>query len=128
MKKILFLFILTSIIFSCKKEKIIEQNPEFVGYWIQQTDEGLFHKLDIRSESKGTFYECSGGATGDCADTQFRKWRIKNNDLYYGIGNNLGEIMQYPTTATIDILFGNNDTIKTGKRYMILNYSYYVEE
>ena len=99
-----------------------------MGYWIQRTDDGLFHKLDIRSESKGTFYECSGGVTGDCAGTQFRKWRIKNNNLYYGIGNNLGEIMQYPTTATIDILFGNNDTIKTGKRYMILNYSYYVEE
>lgn len=36
--------------------------------------------------------------------------------------------MLYPTTSSTDIFFGNNDTIKSGKRYMILNYSYYEEE
>lgn len=36
--------------------------------------------------------------------------------------------MEYPTTATVDILFGQNydDTIKAGTKYMLLNYRYWI--
>ena len=120
---IAIVFLTTALLLtsSCKKEKLIDNHTDFLGTWIQLTDENIYHKLDIRNNSKGTYYECTKGASGDCADTQFRKWRIKNNNLYYGTTKDLGEIMEYPTVATFDIPVGNSDTIKTGTKYMILN-------
>lgn len=127
-KNIINIILITCLIISCKKEKITDDFPKFIGTWIQQTDESIYHKLDIRNNSKGNYYECTNGPMGDCADTQFRKWRIKNNHLYYGSLNDLGEIMIHPTIASSDIILGNNDTIKSGKTYILLNYSYYVKQ
>lgn len=127
MRNLILYILISLLIFSCKKEKISEDHPELIGNWTQQTDEELYKKLYIKDKSKGTLYECSSAPGGDCADSEFRKWRIKDNQLFYGLSNNLGEITQYPTIAASDILFGTNDTIKSGERYMALNYSYYVD-
>lgn len=125
MRKSLFiLFLFSFLLFGCKKEKISEDHSELIGTWKELNGADEYAKLEIRSDSKGTLYDCR---PEECGDIQFRKWRIKNNHLYYGIANDLGEIMQYPIIATAEILIGENDTIKTGERYMILNYSYYID-
>lgn len=125
MRKIIYIFlILCGAITSCKKEKTSEDHPELIGTWKEMSGQSNYAKLEIKSDSKGTLYDCH---PGDCGDIQFRKWRIKNNHLYYGVANDLGEITQYPRITSIDILITENDTIKTGERYLILNHSYYVD-
>ena len=109
------------IVCSCKKEKISEEHAELIGTWKEINGKEEYANLEIKTDSKGTLYDCR---PEECGDIQFRKWRIKNNHLYYGIAKDLGEITQYPLIATSDIII-ENDTIKTGERYMILNYSYY---
>ena len=126
--RLILVLLFSSVTFACKKEKVTKNHPELLGNWIEHSSDKAYHKLYIENESKGTLYECTRGASGDCADTQFRKWRIKNNHLFYGIANDLGEILLYPTTATSDILFGTNDTIKAGEKYIILNHYYWTAE
>ena len=119
-----FFLIFCCILFSCKKEKISKNHPELVGTWKEINGLDTYSKLAIENNGSGTLYDCH---PGDCGDIQFRKWRIKNNHLFYGVANDLGEISQFPSTATSDIVLGIgiNDTIKSGSRYMILNHNYF---
>ena len=125
--RLIFIFLFLSAIFSCKKERVAKDHPEFIGHWFEQTNESVSHRLYIENESKGVYAILTVG-NPDTEDHQFRKWRIKNDHLYYGIQTDLGEISQYPITAVNDIpLDFNSDTIKTGTKYMVLNHNYYIE-
>ena len=122
----MFVLLFAVTIFSCKKEKITKDHSEFVGHWYEQTSNTTYNKLHIESDSKGILSINTVG-NSDSEDHQFRKWRIKDNHLYYGVGTDLGEISHYPSAAANDIPLGfNNDTIKTGSIYMVLNNSYYL--
>ncbi|MGZ4033291.1 MAG: hypothetical protein ACXVPU_01790 [Bacteroidia bacterium] len=124
---LLIILVFVSILFSCTKERITKDHPEFIGNWTEHTNAQSYHKLHIQNESKGVLSIYTIG-NSDSEDHQFRKWRIKNNNLYYGIETNLGEISQYPTIASSDIgLAFNSDTIRAGTKYMILKGSYYTE-
>jgi hypothetical protein len=126
--RLIFVLLFSSAIFSCKKERVTKEHPEFIGHWFEHTTESTYNKLYIESKSKGILSIITIG-NSDSEDHQFRKWRIKDDHLYYGIETDLGEISQYPITAVTDIPLGfANDTIKAGKTYMILNHNYYVKE
>ena len=122
-KLVLLLALFFATFFSCKKEKITKNHPELVGTWKEINGLTKYAKLEIKSNGSGILYDCY---PGDCGDIQFRKWRIKNNHLYYGVSNDLGEITKFPQITSTDILIGTNDTIKGGEHYMILNHNYYV--
>lgn len=128
MIRILYILILLSFLqFSCKKEKISKNHPELVGTWTERNGESTYRVLEIANNSGGTMYTYF---PGDNDDTQFRKFRIKDNQLFYGLVNNLGEISQYPIVASNDISlgFGNNYIITAGKKYMIVNHNYFTAE
>lgn len=67
-KNIYFLLVFV-FLFSCKKEKITIKHAEFVGRWIELSGENTYHELYIQDDSQGTYYECTRGIDGDCADT-----------------------------------------------------------
>ena len=124
--RLIFVILFSSALFSCKKEKVTKEHSELVGNWVEQTNANTYHKLHIENESTGILSIYTVG-NSDSEDHQFRKWRIKNNHLYYGIETDLGEISQYPGAAASDIVLGfNNDTIKKGTVCMVLNHSYYL--
>ena len=123
---ILFIFLSSSLFFSCKKERLTKEHPEFIGNWEEQTTNSTYHKLHIEGESKGILSIYTVG-NSDSEDHQLRKWRIKGDHLYYGIETDLGEISHYPSPAANDIPLGfNNDTIKAGTIYLVLKNSYYL--
>jgi hypothetical protein len=124
---LIFIILFSLQIFSCKKERITKDHVEFIGDWSEETNNTTYHKLHIQNQSKGV-YSIYNVGNSDSEDHQFRKWRIKDNHLYYGIQSDLGEISQYPITASTNIPLGfGNDTIKVGTVYMVLNHNYYVE-
>ena len=120
-----FFLIFCSILLSCKKEKISKNHSELAGTWKETNGTSTYRILDISDNSTGTLYEYY---PGDNNDTKFRKFRIKNDRLFYGLSNDIGEITQFPTVATssIPLGFGINDSITAGTKYIIVNHNYFI--
>ncbi|HEY0031178.1 MAG TPA: hypothetical protein VGC65_10500 [Bacteroidia bacterium] len=121
---ILLNVLMSFMLFSCKKEKISKTHPELAGRWTEQTGTDQYKILEINQDGSGVYYEDYPSE----GDKKHRKWRLKDNFLFYGLTDNLGEITEYPTNASSDMPYGNNDTIIAGTRYFIPNNTFYTED
>jgi hypothetical protein len=120
-------FGLVIILFSCKKETAITVQSQLEGTWKHHSDKTHTVFLQIGADSKGyiEYYENNEFKS----DTQFRKWLIKNNFLYFGWLAGKEEkfsIDLSPSIATFEFI-KQYDTIEVGQRYIVLNGSFYVE-
>jgi len=125
--KYLLIFSFLLIFISCKKETVLDTAPSLVGSWIHYSDIGNSHLIYIYDNGEGKMewfvdYE-------KVKFTKVRTWYIKDNTIYFGkiaLNGELYEVIEFPSTSSTQTI-ENYDTLKVGKRFMLLDEGYFVE-
>lgn len=124
--KHVYLLLFLLVMAACKKEKALNIMPELTGRWRTPANTlPSYTAFYIDSKGKGYIQKVYRPDYEDHMGS--KKWYIEKNCLFCGwVSDSRYEINQAPVIATQDII-DRADTIKAGQRYMILNYTYYVD-
>ncbi len=116
------------LIFGCKKTPLNEASETFWGTWTHYTNKVDAHTIYIFEDGTGYMTFTDNNKEGN--PTKTRDWYLEDNELFFGkvaFNGQSYEVDKYPTVTFTEII-NFNDTVPEGKRYMILDENYYVEQ
>lgn len=128
MKLFVPLFIMSLLVFSCKKENVKDEAPSLIGTWKHYSAADAWHIIYIYENGNGKMEWFTNSKLNK--DTKERTWYLKENTIYFGkmaLNGELYEVIDFPTTQSTQTI-ENLDTLKANVRFMKLDEGYFVEQ
>lgn len=127
-KSVLNISLLSCLLLSCGKEKLLDEAPSLIGVWQHYHSEEAWDIITINSDGTGKVDFFTNSKLRE--ETKVKDWLVKDNRLYLGkvtFSLQPYTITEYPKTASSNSIEGF-DTLTTAQRYVEFNQLVYVEK